>query len=269
MCDLVGNTKPVPGWRNDTGRTCSSGCLNRCRHWCVGAGAVMTAFGQTDPHLANFFCVTAFGPKWCFHVLTAFGQNLCLVFWPCLATNLFLGVFFMFGEFQTVVGVQQHWGFQHFLGVFNIFLACSTFLWACSTFFGRVPSPPPSDRPKFRSCFSLSRHHFHSFSLVGGRRRGSTRQPKNSKRAHFKAPALQTPPKFHERTPKREEKERKLWREGKNTRNFGPPSLRSPTLWALPSPPIPTHTIWPNSVWPNSVEKIGQMRSVGLSAFYI
>ena len=33
LCDLVGNTKPVPGWRNDTGRTCSPGCLNRCRRW--------------------------------------------------------------------------------------------------------------------------------------------------------------------------------------------------------------------------------------------
>ena len=34
LCDLVGNTKPVPG-RNDTGRTCSPGCLSRCRHWCA------------------------------------------------------------------------------------------------------------------------------------------------------------------------------------------------------------------------------------------
>ena len=35
LCDLVGNTKPVPGRRNGTGRTCSPGCLNRCRHWCA------------------------------------------------------------------------------------------------------------------------------------------------------------------------------------------------------------------------------------------
>ena len=39
-------------------------------------------------------------------------------------------------------------------------------------------------------------------------RRGFTRQPENSKRAHLSAPALQTPPKFHEKTPQRE-KERK------------------------------------------------------------
>ena len=44
----------------------------------------------------------------------------------------------------------------------------------------------------------------HSGMLRG--RQGFTRQPENSKRVHFRAPALQTPPKFHERTPKREKK---------------------------------------------------------------
>ena len=34
-------------------------------------------------------------------------------------------------------------------------------------------------------------------------RGGFARQPENSKRVHFRAPALQTPPKFHEKTPKR------------------------------------------------------------------
>ena len=38
----------------------------------------------------------------------------------------------------------------------------------------------------------------------------TAREPK---RAHFRAPALQTPPKFHGKTPKREKKERKLRRE--------------------------------------------------------
>ena len=48
-----------------------------------------------------------------------------------------------------------------------------------------------------------------------------TRQPENSKRAHLSVPALQTPPKFHEKTPERE-KERKWWRETeKKARNFG------------------------------------------------
>ena len=47
-------------------------------------------------------------------------------------------------------------------------------------------------------------------------RRGFTRQPENSKRAHFRPPALQTPPKFHGTTPKR----------GRKNENC----LRGPTL---------------------------------------
>ena len=35
-------------------------------------------------------------------------------------------------------------------------------------------------------------------------RRGFTPQPEISKRAHLRAPALQTPPKFHEKTPREE-----------------------------------------------------------------
>ena len=46
--------------------------------------------------------------------------------------------------------------------------------------------------------------------------------------------ALQTPPKFHERTPKRGEKERKMWREGNKREILAPhtsgPTLRAPTL---------------------------------------
>ena len=54
-----------------------------------------------------------------------------------------------------------------------------------------------------------------------------TRQPENSKRAHLSAPALQTPPKFHEKTPKEGRKERIFRREReKKARNFGPPTLR-------------------------------------------
>ena len=42
---------------------------------------------------------------------------------------------------------------------------------------------------------------------VSPSRRGFTRQPENSKRVHLSAPALQTPPKFNEKTPQREKKE--------------------------------------------------------------
>ena len=66
------------------------------------------------------------------------------------------------------------------------------------------------------------------------------RQPKNSKRAHLRVPALQTP-KFHERTPReRKKKERKLWREeGKKARNFGP-TLQAPPFGIHPSGPHPS-----------------------------
>ena len=46
--------------------------------------------------------------------------------------------------------------------------------------------------------------------------------------------ALQTPPKFHEKPPREREKELKMWRERKKTRNFGPPTLRGSTLRTPP-----------------------------------
>ena len=64
---------------------------------------------------------------------------------------------------------------------------------------------------------------------------GTHDNPK-TQRAHFKVPTLQTPPKFNERTPKREE-ERKMWREGKKRRNFERDRLRpistSAKFWKL------------------------------------
>ena len=57
-------------------------------------------------------------------------------------------------------------------------------------------------------------------------RRCFTRQPENSKRAHLRVPALQTPPKFHETTPKRRIKI--LAVERKKARNFGHPTHRGP-----------------------------------------
>ena len=41
-------------------------------------------------------------------------------------------------------------------------------------------------------------------------RRGFTRPPENSKRAHLSAPALLSPPKFHERTPQEREERMKI-----------------------------------------------------------
>ena len=60
---------------------------------------------------------------------------------------------------------------------------------------------------------------------------GLAQQPENSKRAHFRAPALQTPPKFHARTPReRKKKENCGGRREKKERNFGPPTLLGSTL---------------------------------------
>ena len=47
-----------------------------------------------------------------------------------------------------------------------------------------------------------------------------TRQPENSKRAHFRAPALQTPPKFHARTPRERKKKENCGRGGKKKREI-------------------------------------------------
>ena len=132
------------------------------------------------------------------------------------------------------------------------------------------PGPPfpwtalPLDRPKFSLFFSLSRRKIRSFlpslgvfslnfggvfegrdpqmctfGLSGcrveprrlGGRWGFTRQSENSKRAHLSVPALQTPPKFHEKTPRERRKEQNFVAgQGKKARNFGPPTLRGSTF---------------------------------------
>ena len=68
-----------------------------------------------------------------------------------------------------------------------------------------------------------------------------TRQPENSKRAHFRAPALQTPPKFYEKTPRETQKERNDGGKGKKEREIlGPPPLGAPPFGAPPwgAPPL-------------------------------
>ena len=145
------------------------------------------------------------------------------------------------------------------------------------------PDNPPPDRPKFRSFFpppatifilhSLSWSPFVEFwwcfrrpepsnmhvwalwlscetpAAPPDRAAGArTRQPENSKRAHFTAPALQTPPKFHERTPReRKKKENCGGKREKKTRNFGLPTLSGLHPSGLhPSgpPPFGAPTLW-------------------------
>ena len=62
-----------------------------------------------------------------------------------------------------------------------------------------------------------------------------TRQPENSKRAHFRAPALQTPPKFHARTPRERKKKENCGGGGKKKREIlGPPPFKAPPFGAPP-----------------------------------
>ena len=65
-------------------------------------------------------------------------------------------------------------------------------------------------------------------------RRARTRQPENSKRAHFRAPALQTPPKFHERTPRERERRKKIVAGGgkKKREILGHPPFGAPPFGA-------------------------------------
>ena len=100
---------------------------------------------------------------------------------------------------------------------------------------GPLPAGPPSTGPPKISLFFPSPDPF-SFS----------------KRAHLRAPALQTPPKFNEKTPRERRKERK-WERGKKSAN-GPRTLRGPTLRG------PTHkgsTVTHTHPDPNGLVKIG------------
>ena len=95
---------------------------------------------------------------------------------------------------------------------------------------------------------------------------------------HISAPELQTPPKFHEKTPQREEERMKFpVGERKKSTKFWAPNPSGPTLSGPHHRPAhhPTHppppnknspnVVWPNSVkqnWPHSANKVGQMRPV-------
>ena len=57
----------------------------------------------------------------------------------------------------------------------------------------------------------------------------------NSKRAHSSPPALQTPPKFHEKTPRERKRAKMGRRRGKKARNFVLPTLRGPTPFRAPT----------------------------------
>ena len=92
--------------------------------------------------------------------------------------------------------------------------------------------------------FGLSGCRVNPWRLWG--RRGFTRQPENSKRAHFRSPALQTPPKFHEKTPRERDKKNEMGAEEGKKKSaklwapppFGAPPFGAPLFLGLP-PSLP------------------------------
>ena len=79
---------------------------------------------------------------------------------------------------------------------------------------------------------------------------GFTRQPGNSKRAHLSVPALQTPPKFHEKTHRERRKiEISSGRGNKKREIMGPPPFGPPPLRTRHG------RLWPNRLWPKVVSQ--------------
>ena len=107
-------------------------------------------------------------------------------------------------------------------------------------------TPPPPDHPNF-ALLSLARHILESFSWGPGPSSVHVWALGLSCETRFwisgdstwvdadfglRASPLKTPPKFHEKTPKRVKKERKLWREGekKSAKFWEHPPFEAPTL---------------------------------------
>ena len=89
-------------------------------------------------------------------------------------------------------------------------------------------------------------------------RRGFTRQPENSKRAHLRLPALETPPKFNEKTPKATQKERK-WDETRQNKFWALHPSGSHFCWF--GPPSGPHLIEHFTITMMSTIKFGQSRT--------
>ena len=149
--------------------------------------------------------------------------------------------------------------------------------------------PPPPDRPKFRSFFSLSRHHFVLFFLshcvfslnFGGFCEDQDPQMCTfglSKRAHVRPPALPNTTKKPREDPQRETKRAKMGQETEKKKGeilgsppvppFGAPPFGArfflglgPTLWdhdkKLDWPKLDWPKLvksgWPKRDWPKSV----------------
>ena len=87
--------------------------------------------------------------------------------------------------------------------------------------------------------------------IVWGRR-GFTRQPENSKRAHLRVPAF-TPP-IPRNNLQEKERMKIVAADGTKARNFGHHTLRGPTFSRFGAPPFGAPTLWgPHSPGPNPV----------------
>ena len=164
-------------------------------------------------------------------VLTDFGQFQCLVFWRNFQVLLLLllcvGLDFPWTTFRTSPPLDPPSGGPPTVSLFLCLFGCLLVeFWWCfetlkcahlgSQLSCETPAAPP-DR------------------ATGAR----TRQPENSKRAHFRHLRFKTPPKFHEKTPRETQKQRNGGGKGKKKRQIlGPPTLRGPTLLGLVPPPI-------------------------------
>ena len=123
----------------------------------------------------------------------------------------------------------------------------------------RPPAGPPFRRTALRrtaqnfaffpSPATIS--FFFSLSLGVFSCRGFTRQPENSKRAHLRVLALQTPPKFHEKTPReREKKNENGSGRGKKREILGPPPFGAPPFGAATfGAPTLRGTLWLHPFW--------------------
>ena len=115
------------------------------------------------------------------------------------------------------------------------------------------PKPPADNDKVDNTCAAADGLSCETPAAPPDRAAGAPiRQPKNSKRAHLRVPALQTPPKFHERTPReRKKKENCGGRREKKARNFGPPTVQAPPFRDPPfgAPPFGAPPFWAPPFW--------------------
>ena len=103
------------------------------------------------------------------------------------------------------------------------------------------PRPGPTALPRNAQNFAFFCPSPSAPAASGRRgRRGFTRQPENSKRAHLRVPEFTT--KLQREEPQERKKELKLWREREEeVRNFGPSTLRGPPFGLTPTPSQAPH----------------------------